>query len=124
MTHMIARILKNTLTNHSKSVLMLGPRQVGKSTLCGELNPDFSLNLADEERFRQHLNDPGLIKRIINALPNQKNVILIDEIQRIPSMLNTVQYLIDSNKDLRFLLTIWHPTVDFWIWPRNSVVNT
>jgi len=89
--------------------LLLGPRQVGKSTLCGELNPDFALNLADEEHFRQHLNDPGLIKRIINALPkhgaNQKTIILIDEIQRIPSMLNTIQALIGSNANLKFLLT-------------------
>jgi len=105
MTHMIDRILKNTIRNQTKSVLLLGPRQVGKSTLCAELNPDFSLNLADEEHFRQYLNDPGLIKRVINALPNQNNIILIDEIQRIPSMLNTIQALIDSNKNLRFLLT-------------------
>lgn len=106
---MIERILQSTIQSHPKSVLLLGPRQVGKSTLCGELNPDFTLNLADEEHFRQHLNDPGLIKRIINALPerraNQKTVILIDEIQRIPSMLNTIQALIDSNTNLKFLLT-------------------
>ena len=106
---MIERILQSVIQSHPKSVLLLGPRQVGKSTLCGELNPDFTLNLADEEHFRQHLNDPGLIKRIINALPerraNQKTVILIDEIQRIPSMLNTIQALIDSNKNLKFLLT-------------------
>jgi predicted AAA+ superfamily ATPase len=73
VTHMIGRILKNTIKNHTKSVLLLGPRQVGKSTLCGELSPDFSLNLVDEESFRQHLNDPGLIKRIVNSLPNQKS---------------------------------------------------
>ncbi len=106
---MINRILQNAIQRHPKSVLLLGPRQVGKSTLCGKLNPDFALNLADEEYFRQHLNDPGLIKRIINALPgpvaNQKTIILIDEIQRIPSMLNTIQVLIDSNKSLKFLLT-------------------
>ena len=106
---MIDRILQNTIQCHPKSVLLLGPRQVGKSTLCDKLNPDFTLNLADEEHFRQHLNDPGLIKRIITALPvhkaNQKTIILIDEIQRIPSMLNTIQALIDSNKSLKFLLT-------------------
>jgi len=106
---MIERILQNTIRDHPKSVLLLGPRQVGKSTLCSGLDPDFALNLADEETFRQHLNDPGLIKRIIYALPkprvNQKTVILIDEIQRIPSMLNTIQALIDSNTNLKFLLT-------------------
>ena len=106
---MIERILQSTIQSHLKSVLLLGPRQVGKSTLCGELNPDFALNLADEEHFRQHLNDPGLIKRVVAALPKhrakQKTIILIDEIQRIPSMLNTIQVLIDSNTNLKFLLT-------------------
>ncbi len=109
MTHMIERILQKTIQSHPKSVLLLGPRQVGKSTLCGDLNPDFTLNLADEEHFRQHLNDPGLVKRVINALPNhtvnRKTIILINEIQRIPSMLDTIQALIDSNTNMKFLLT-------------------
>ena len=73
--------------------------------LCSQLNPDLSLNLADEEIFRQHLNDPGLIKRIVGALPDKKNVILVDEVQRIPSILNTIQTLIDSHANLQFLLT-------------------
>ncbi|MBL4680769.1 MAG: ATP-binding protein [Pseudomonadales bacterium] len=107
---MISRILTNTLLKHPKSILLLGPRQVGKSTLCQTMAPNLSLNLADETTFREHLNDPGLIKRIIQALPPGQNLILIDEIQRIPSMLNTIQYLIDNskidnNKQLRFLLT-------------------
>ncbi len=41
---------------------MLGPRQVGKSTLCRQLAPDLTINLADEETFRQHLKDAGLLK--------------------------------------------------------------
>ena len=105
MALMIERILKFRLTNHPKSVLLLGPRQVGKSTLCSALGPDVSVNLADEETFRQHLNDPGLIKRMVQALPATKQVILIDEVQRIPSILNSVQALIDSHGHLRFLLT-------------------
>lgn len=105
MTHMIRRILENSLFNHPKSVLLLGPRQVGKSTLCKKADLDFSLNLADEELFRQHLNDPSLVKRIVQALPDKKNVVFIDEIQRLPSMLNTIQSLIDSNSDLKFFLT-------------------
>ena len=102
---MIQRILNSRIRDHSKSVLLLGPRQVGKSTLCASLDPDVSINLADEETFRQHLTDPGLIKRIVAALPATRQIILIDEVQRIPSILNTVQALIDSNPMLRFLLT-------------------
>ena len=105
IAHMIRRILHTRLTEHPKSVLLLGPRQVGKSTLCSALGPHVSVNLADEETYRQHLNDPGLIKRIVNALPAAERVILIDEVQRIPSILNSVQALIDTHGHLRFLLT-------------------
>lgn len=105
MAFMVERILKSRLAKHPKSILLLGPRQVGKSTLCRALRPDISVNLADEETFRQHLNDPGLIKRIIQALPAAEQVILIDEVQRIPSILNSVQALIDAHGHLRFLLT-------------------
>lgn len=106
MTHMLSRIQKNRIIKSPKSILLLGPRQVGKSTLCQSINPDISINLADEEIFRQHLNDPAYIKRIIDAFPDgEKKLILIDEIQRIPSMLNTIQSLIDNKKNLRFLLT-------------------
>ena len=102
---MLSRILDKAVKNHPKSLLLLGPRQVGKSTLCNSLNPDLSLNLTNESLFRQHLNDPGLITRVIKSLPEHQNLILIDEIQRIPSMLNTIQGLIDENPRLRFLLT-------------------
>lgn len=105
MAHMIKRILQSTLTDHPKSVLLLGPRQVGKSTLCSALGPHMTINLADEETFRQHLNDPGLIKRLAAALPGTPQIVLIDEVQRIPSMLNSIQALIDSHRHLRFLLT-------------------
>ena len=105
MALMIDRILQSRLAKHPKSVLLLGPRQVGKSTLCIGLKPDVSVNLADEETFRQHLGDPGLIKRIVNALPATAQTVFIDEIQRIPSILNSVQALLDSHRHLRFLLT-------------------
>lgn len=105
MTYEISRILKDRLEKHPKSVLLLGPRQVGKSTLCAEMKPDLSINLADEETFRQHVTDPGLIKRIVAGVSAPSMTILIDEVQRIPAMLNTVQAIIDTNPGFRFLLT-------------------
>ncbi|MBN2342102.1 MAG: AAA family ATPase, partial [Deltaproteobacteria bacterium] len=94
------------ITKHPKSILLLGPRQVGKSTLCRQLNPVLSINLADEETYRQHLNDVGLLKRLVHGLGDDApKLILIDEVQRIPSILNTVQALIDGHPARRFLLT-------------------
>jgi predicted AAA+ superfamily ATPase len=69
--------------------------------LIRTLAPELEINLADEETYVAFLRDPGLLKqRIRNA-----KTVFIDEIQRIPSMLNTVQYLLDQAGSLRFLLT-------------------
>lgn len=63
MTHMIGRILQNTIENHPKSVLLLGPRQVGKSTLLVELVPSYK-DVDKKRRARQKEKfiffDPGV----------------------------------------------------------------
>lgn len=93
----IADFIKKT----KKSILLIGPRQTGKSTLLKELSLDLIVNLADDETYFQHVKNPGLLKQLVGK--NKK--ILIDEIQRIPSMLNTVQVLIDDDKSKQFFLT-------------------
>ena len=101
---MLSRIIEKRLKANKKSVLLLGPRQVGKSTLVKSLSPDYILNLADEEQYLKYLKDPGLVKRELLAL-HQPKLILIDEIQRIPSLLNIIQFLVDEKYTARFILT-------------------
>jgi len=96
-----SRILLNKINNIKKSILLIGPRQTGKSTLVRSLKPDLEINLADEETFLKYLTNPALLK---NSISNQKKI-FIDEVQRIPSLLNSVQALIDKNKNLQFFLT-------------------
>ncbi len=104
---MLERTLSKSLTHivakTKKSILLLGPRQVGKSTLIQSLNPDLKVNLAEEKVYRDHLKDPDLISRQVLALKN--GVIFIDEIQRIPSLLNTIQAILDEKKKYIFILT-------------------
>lgn len=85
--------------------MLLGPRQVGKSTLCRSLNPTLSINLADEELFFAYAKEPGRLKRELAVLePNA--LVLIDEVQRVPALLNTVQLILDEGATPpRFLLT-------------------
>lgn len=78
---------------------------MGKSTLLKGLNPDLTINLARETEFTQHLRDPGLIERLALGQRSSAPKILIDEVQRIPSILITVQSLIDDNSRMRFLLS-------------------
>jgi uncharacterized protein len=99
---MIRRLLLNKIKRYSRSCLLLGPRQTGKSTLIQALSPEIEVNLADEETYIQFLSDPGRLKKLV---PETAKSVSIDEVQRIPSILNTVQFLLDRRKGLRFFLT-------------------
>jgi predicted AAA+ superfamily ATPase len=109
---MIKRTLENLLTDEiqktPKSIVLLGPRQTGKSTLLQNMAPDLTIDLSDEAAYREHLKDPGLLQAMTASLPGNAKIIL-DEVQRIPSLLNTVQSILDSNikkkRTIRFFLT-------------------
>jgi predicted AAA+ superfamily ATPase len=103
---MIVRLLGSQIGSTRKSILLLGPRQVGKSTLLRQLKPDLTLNLAKENEFLRYSADPQLFFDEIQSA--EAKVIFIDEIQRIPSLLNSVQALIDESQgksELRFLIS-------------------
>lgn len=102
---MLRRILENRLKASKKSILLLGPRQVGKSTLCRQVSPNLTIDLADEAEFQRYAKDPDRLRRELSALSGKPKTLLIDEIQRLPSLLNTIQALVDRDKSLRFLLT-------------------
>lgn len=88
-----------------QNILLLGPRQVGKSTLCRALAPGRIIDLADEQVYLSHAKDPGLLKRELLA-GRSSALIVIDGVQRLPSMLNTVQSLADDpSNSFRFVLT-------------------
>ncbi|MEK7858043.1 MAG: hypothetical protein AAB320_02785, partial [Elusimicrobiota bacterium] len=57
------RDMEARLRGTTKNVLLLGPRQVGKSTLCRSLGPKYILNLADEGAFLSYSKDPGRLRR-------------------------------------------------------------
>ena len=101
--YMIKRNIIEIIHKFNKSLLLLGPRQTGKSTLIQSLNPDLTINLTKEEEYLQFAAFPGELENRINA--KHPKSVFIDEVQRLPSLLNTVQFIIDSNKSLRFYLT-------------------
>jgi predicted AAA+ superfamily ATPase len=104
---MLTRRLGPLLSGSKASVLLLGPRQTGKSTLMHSLAPRVSINLADEETFLRFASNPGELRARLSALPGgTRSVVLVDEVQRLPSLLNTVQAVIDESPErFRFLLT-------------------
>jgi predicted AAA+ superfamily ATPase len=108
MSTMYQRLILDKMQKTKKSVLLLGPRQTGKSTLFNNIEVDLKINLALEREFIKYLRHPGLLEEQVAMLSPKKSGqprrILIDEVQRIPSILNTVQAIIDEQK-CQFYLT-------------------
>src|SRR5262245_14140635 len=102
---MITRQLTPFLAKSRKSILLLGPRQTGKSTLIRQLVPEVTINLAHEPTYLDFLRDPRLLEAKVAATPKGASL-LIDEVQRIPSLLNTLQVILDDpNNRRRFFLS-------------------
>jgi predicted AAA+ superfamily ATPase len=67
---MYTRLLLDEIKNTKKSLMILGPRQVGKSTLIHSLRPDLSINLANESEFFHLQSDPSeLERRVLDLKP-------------------------------------------------------
>ena len=103
---MFERLLFSRLEATPRSVLLLGPRQVGKSTLLGSLKPDLVLNLADPGVHRRYLAHPERLLEILDAAPASTRVVFIDEVQKVPALLDALQVVLDAKpKRFRFLLS-------------------
>lgn len=101
---MIPRLLGATLLKSPKSILLLGPRQVGKSTLLESMKPDLEINLASQSEYLAFSTNPSELEE--RVAETQPRLVLIDEIQRIPELLNSIQVLLDRNKGkLRLLMS-------------------
>lgn len=100
----ISRTLQILPLLEKKSHFLFGSRATGKSTLIKSQLPDYlSINLLRNEYYMDLLQAPQNLEAIINAAPNQK-IIVIDEVQRIPALLNEVHRLIEE-RGIHFLLT-------------------
>jgi predicted AAA+ superfamily ATPase len=85
-----------------KSYFLLGPRQTGKTCLIRHSLKDVrAYDLLDTSVYLALSQNPG---RIAQEVTPQDRIVVIDEIQRLPDLLNEVHRLIETNA-LRFLLT-------------------
>jgi len=101
---MIKRFLKDRLLEKKRSVLLLGPRQTGKSTLCGSLDPDISLNCADSRDFLELAQNPDFLFQLIAS--KKPKLVFIDEAQKLPRIFNDIQIILDGGRHgTKFLLT-------------------
>lgn len=103
---MFERVLRSRLKSGKRSVLVLGPRQVGKSTLLGSLEPDLTVNLASPAEFRDYATHPERLEYELRAADSDVRIVFIDEVQRVPALLDLVQVFLDERpRRFRFLLS-------------------
>jgi uncharacterized protein len=91
------------LTPPRQTFFLFGMRGVGKSTWARQAFPDAPrFDLLDEGLFQSYLRDPRLFGReLLRMTPGQW--IVVDEVQRLPALLNEVHRFIEERK-LRFVL--------------------
>jgi uncharacterized protein len=99
---MVSRILEKPL-KHKKSFFLLGPRGTGKTYWIKQNLADaIYVDLLDTEIYTLLLSNPH---RLIDFIPiNYQSWIVLDEVQRIPELLNEVHRLIEKDNHI-FVLT-------------------
>lgn len=109
IAYMLSRRLSarlNHLLRHNPAVVLLGPRQVGKTTLAlaiGKQKSCVYLDLEDEDD-RAKLTNPALY-----FADHEKELLILDEVHRVPELFQRLRGIIDkgrrqNNGDGRFLL--------------------
>ena len=87
-----------------ESVFFFGARQTGKTTLLKQLFHDARYyDLLKSEEFERLSRRPQLLREELQDFP-ERTLVIIDEIQKLPSLLDEVHWLM-VNRDLRFVLT-------------------
>ena len=85
-----------------RSAFLWGPRKVGKSYWIRHSLPHVPVvDLLKTDVFADYASRPSLIRE---RFQNHKGLIVLDEIQRVPALLDEVHWLIE-NRGLSFLLT-------------------
>ena len=100
---MRADTIPRLLNVPNRSFFLFGPRGTGKSTWLQQVLPDaLRLDLLDASLFLELSRDPHRLEALAGSRPSETWVVL-DEIQKIPALLDEVHRLIES-RHWRFAL--------------------
>lgn len=99
----IQRSLQIKALLKKKSHFLFGARSTGKSTLIHQsfkASEIHYFDLLDDNTYQRLLRDPAILSQI-----DLKKIIVIDEVQKLPKLLNEVHKILFKNPSARFLLT-------------------
>jgi uncharacterized protein len=90
------------LSNKKSSAFIFGPRMTGKTTLLREIKADRYFDLLDPELELSYRRQPKMFWEQISAI-REEGIIVVDEVQKVPELLNYIQMGIDRRKQTFFL---------------------
>ena len=92
-----------SLDKISGSMFLFGPRMTGKTFLLRRLRSDLFIDLLDPEIELSFSRSPVIFWEKLRAL-HKNNLVIVDEVQRVPALLDYVQKGIEE-MGLRFILS-------------------
>lgn len=98
-------IARRLFNNPSSSFFLFGPRGTGKTTVLRMLYPEARfVDLLDAELYRRLQAKPDRIREY--ALSEGGNVLVVDEVQRVPEVLSVIHQLMEGEgRHIQFVLT-------------------
>ena len=107
----ISRLIETEITRtieRGRSVFLFGARQTGKTTLINRLQAQLTVSFIHPDIRLRYEKSPTLLRGEVEALPplqdENRPLVVLDEVQKVPDILDVVQDLIDRNI-ARFLIT-------------------
>ena len=107
----IPRLLEDRIRHtveRGKSVLLMGARQTGKTTLVRQFKSDLSISFVQPDVRQLYEKAPQLLKGEVEALVSDEKgkrpLVILDEVQKVPVILDVVQDMIDRGV-ANFILT-------------------
>ena len=105
---MIKRVLESKISkklNSGKAIILIGPRQVGKTTLIKSIldKKDYLFLDGDDPTVRNLLTEPNTEQ--LRSIIGNKQIVFIDEAQRINGIGITLKLITDQFKNVQLLVS-------------------
>jgi len=99
------KIIKRFFQGPKSSYFLFGPRGTGKTTWLKQncLNA-LAVDLLEPGLYRRYKARPERLRELIEGNPD-KEIVIIDEIQKVPELLDIVHILMEEKPKLQFILT-------------------
>ena len=89
----------------SRSCILFGPRGTGKTFwIRHSFSKYYTIDLLKSDVYQSYLSAPSRLRGLVDANPEYETIV-IDEIQKVPALLDEIHYLIENHPNVRFILT-------------------